>query len=62
MQTPNPSAGIHPAAEDRHPDFCAKVKSAQQKKGASLLSDEELLLLACDALSRTFTYDEKDYR
>jgi hypothetical protein len=41
--------------------FAEFAKNAQAKAGVSLLTDEDLLLLACEAMARTYTRDEKDY-
>jgi hypothetical protein len=62
MQAHDSTSGNVGAASEGNLDFCTKVESTLQKKGKTPLNDAELLLLACDALSRTFTYDEKDYR
>ena len=53
---------------ERKPDstspgsFSEAVEATKQRIGRTRLSDEEILLLCAGELSRTFTYDEKDYR
>jgi hypothetical protein len=39
-------------------DALAKIK---EKTGVSLLSNDDILVLACAELARTYTYEEKGY-
>jgi hypothetical protein len=38
------------------------IEAVKQRVGRTRLSKEDILLLCAGELSRTFTYDEKDYR
>jgi hypothetical protein len=42
-------------------DFAGAVRVSQDKCGREALSEEDLLVLACEAISRTYTYEEKGY-
>ncbi len=48
--------------DPRNPDLLNAVTVISGKCARTLLSDEELLLLACEELSRTTTYEELQYR
>jgi hypothetical protein len=43
------------------PSFAAAVATAKKKCGSMRLTNEELLLLACDEISRTTTWEERSY-
>jgi hypothetical protein len=42
--------------------FDEKYEIVQKKIGVASLSDEELLIIACREISRTYTFDEKNYQ
>ncbi len=42
-------------------DFAGAVRVSQDKCGREALSEEDLLVLACEAISRTHTYEERGY-
>jgi hypothetical protein len=48
--------------DPRNPELLKMVEAISGKCARALLSDEELLLLACEELSRTTTYEELQYR
>ena len=48
--------------DPRDPELIKTVEAISGKCARTLLSDEELLLLACEELSRTTTYEELQYR
>jgi hypothetical protein len=50
-----------PRLDPRRPAFLQKVKTAQDSIGRRLLTDEEVLLLAAEEISRTSTREEKNY-
>jgi hypothetical protein len=43
-------------------DFNKNMKSIEEKTGKILLSDDDLLMLACREIAKTYTRDEKDYK
>jgi hypothetical protein len=43
-------------------DFRQRVADTEKKNGAVMLADEDLLLLACREIAKTYTRDEKDYK
>jgi hypothetical protein len=47
--------------DDRNPEFVDQSGRIREKCGTELLSDDELLLLACEEISRTTTYRELGY-
>jgi len=49
------------SSEDRDPVYSAFITKIKNQCGVSLLSDEELVALAFDEISRTFTRDERNY-
>jgi hypothetical protein len=42
-------------------DFERTIEGIEKKTGKTLLSEADLLMLACHELAKTFTRDEKDY-
>jgi hypothetical protein len=42
-------------------DFLRTIETIEKKIGITLLSDNDLLVLACNEISKTYTRDEKDY-
>jgi hypothetical protein len=42
-------------------DFKKALASAEGKIGKTLLTDEDLLALACREIAKTYTRDEKNY-
>ena len=48
-------------ADLRNPDFLRTVDKVKQAIGRRPLSDDELVALACEEISRTYTHEEKRY-
>jgi hypothetical protein len=42
-------------------DFQKALASAEGKMGKTLLTDEDVLVLACREIAKTYTRDEKNY-
>lgn len=42
--------------------FTEELKTARKKVGKKMLSDNDLFLLTCEKLLRTYTFEEKGYR
>jgi hypothetical protein len=42
-------------------DFLRTIEAIQKKIGTTLLSDNDLLMLACYEISKSYTRDEKNY-
>ena len=63
MALMNKAGSDIPAAVNdiRDPQFLAWYKSVQQKKMKSELTDEDLLVCACEEISRSYTHQEKNY-
>lgn len=38
-----------------------EIQKARKDVGRKMLSDEQILILACECISRTFTHEEKKY-
>ncbi|MBN2038245.1 MAG: hypothetical protein JW768_16000 [Chitinispirillaceae bacterium] len=50
------------AADDpRDPLFLKSVDSVRRTMGKRPLEDDDLFLLACESISRTYTYEERNY-
>jgi hypothetical protein len=47
--------------DPRDPEFLRRTEAVRQKSGRQLLDDNDLLLLACEEISRTFTREEIRY-
>ena len=47
--------------DPRDPEFLGLAEAATRKSGHVLLDDTDLLLLACEEISRTFTREEIGY-
>lgn len=43
-------------------EFAGKLKAVKRKMGKELLSDDDLFVLACEKIARTYTYEEKGYQ
>jgi hypothetical protein len=48
--------------EPRNPEFLKTVDRVKLAAGRTLLSDEQLLVLTCEEISRTYTHEEKNYQ
>lgn len=46
---------------DTDNDFKLNIENIRAKEGRMLLSDSDLIALAADEISRTYTYEEKQY-
>ena len=44
-----------------HDDFHRTIETIEKKIGKTLLSEEDLLMLACREIATSYTRDEKDY-
>jgi len=42
-------------------NFLQTIEAIEKKIGTTLLSDSDLLMLACYEISKSYTRDEKDY-
>jgi hypothetical protein len=42
-------------------DFQKTLARAREKTGKALLTDDDLLVLACREIAKTYTRDEKNY-
>jgi hypothetical protein len=51
----------HPS-DPRDPVFLKSVDSVTRKMGKKPLDDDDLMLLACEEISRTVTHEEKNYQ
>jgi hypothetical protein len=49
-------------ADPRDPAFLKSVDAITRKMGKKPLDDDDLILLACEEISRTFTHEEKKYQ
>jgi hypothetical protein len=47
--------------DPRDAAFLQRVKKVQERIGRELLTDDDLIVLACEEISRTFTREEKQY-
>jgi hypothetical protein len=47
--------------DPRDPEFLRQAEAVRQKFARQLLEDNDLLLLACEEISRTFTREEMRY-
>jgi hypothetical protein len=48
--------------DPRDQAFLAEVEKVKRRIGERELDDHDLLVLACEELSRTYTREEKQYR
>ncbi len=48
-------------SESRSDDFNKVVEEVRKKEGHQLLNDDDLIILAAEEISRTFTHEEKNY-
>jgi hypothetical protein len=48
--------------DPRDPEFLKAVDIITRKMGKKLLSDDDIILLACEEISRTVTHEEKNYQ
>jgi hypothetical protein len=48
--------------DPRDPAFLESVDVVTRKMGKKPLDDDDLILLACEEISRTVTHEEKNYR
>jgi hypothetical protein len=46
---------------ESHEAFQNEVKKAQEKLGREMLSDNDLFVLTCEKIVRTYTFEEKGY-
>jgi hypothetical protein len=53
---------IEKNANDSAQEFARYIEEIQKKTGTELLSDDDLLVLAAEQISRTFTYEERGYK
>jgi hypothetical protein len=51
----------HPS-DPRDTEFLKAVDTVTRKMGKKPLDDDDLVLLACEEISRTVTHEEKDYQ
>ena len=42
--------------------YTKKLKVTQDKLGKEMLTDDDLFVLTCEKLLRTFTFEEKGYK
>ena len=47
---------------ESHEAFQNEVKKAQEKLGNEMLSDNDLFVLTCEKILRTYTFKEKGYK
>ncbi|NLG18699.1 MAG: hypothetical protein GX556_15325 [Fibrobacter sp.] len=47
--------------DSRSDDFIRVVEAVRKKEGNQLLTDDDLIILAAEEISRTFTHEEKNY-
>jgi hypothetical protein len=47
--------------DSRDPSFLEMVKKTRDRAGRELLNEEDLIVLATEEISRTFTRQEKQY-
>jgi hypothetical protein len=52
---------LNTAVDPRDPAFLRLIKETKEQAGRVLLTDDNLLVLACEEISRTFTREEKHY-
>ena len=50
------------SSDPRDPVFLKSVDMVTRKMGKRQLDDDDLVLLACEEISRTVTHEEKNYR
>jgi hypothetical protein len=48
--------------DTRDPEFLREIDKVKSTIGKSPLSDDELIFLACEEISRTYTHEEKKYQ
>ncbi|MBN1128352.1 MAG: hypothetical protein JXA71_05165 [Chitinispirillaceae bacterium] len=48
--------------DPRDPVFLQSVDAVSRKMGKTLLQDHDLVLIACEEISRTVTHEEKNYQ
>lgn len=48
--------------DPRDAAFLLKVKNVQDRIGRELLTDDDLIVLATEEISRTYTREEKQYK
>ena len=48
--------------DPRNPDFLTSVERVKEKIGRRQLEDDEMIVLAVEEISRTFTHEERGYR
>jgi hypothetical protein len=51
-----------PHTDPRDPAFLREVAAIKAAIGRRPLSEDEMVVLACEEISRTYTHDEKSYR
>jgi hypothetical protein len=49
-------------SDPRDTEFLKAVDTVTRKMGKKLLTDDDLILLACEEISRTVTHEEKNYQ
>jgi hypothetical protein len=53
---------VTPQTDPRDPAFVREVAAIKETLGRRPLTEDELIVLACEEISRTYTHDEKSYR